>query len=186
VFAETLVFEALLSRAGSHAERLALLCRKLEDIFHTTFRQIALHRFEEALHGERRTTGELSPDRLSSLWMETQREMYGESVSLGEHYRTGWAYIPHFIHAPGYVHAYAFAELTALTLFRRYQREGSGFVPGYLNLLKRGASAGPEELLQPFGLDLSSESFFQEGIRIVEGLLQEAWRHTDGTSSLPG
>lgn len=186
VFAEMLVFEALLTRAGSDAERLAMLCRKLEDIFHTTFRQIALHRFEEALHEERRTTGELSPDRLSSLWMETQQEMYGESLSLGKHYGSGWAYIPHFIHAPGYVHTYAFAELTALTLFRQYQREGSGFVPVYLEFLKRGASAGPEELLWPFGLDLSAETFFQEGIRIVEELLQEAWRHTDGTSSLPG
>lgn len=186
VFAEMLVFEVLLSRAQSTAERLGMVCGKLEEIFTTTFRQIALHRFEAALHEERRTTGELTPDRLSSLWMETQREMYGESLRLGDHYRTWWAYIPHFIHAPGYVHAYAFAELTALTLFRQCRKGDSGFVPLYLDLLRRGASASPEELLRPFGLDISKSDFFHQGLRIVEELLQEAWKYTGDTSSRPG
>lgn len=186
VFAEMLVFEALLLRAGSPAERLGMLCGKLEEIFTTTFRQIALHRFEAALHEERRTSGELTPDRLSSLWMETQQEMYGDSLHLGDHYKTWWAYIPHFIHMPGYVHAYAFAELTALSLFRQYRGEGSGFVPVYLDLLRRGAGACPEELLKPLGLDISEGDFFHQGLRIVEELLQEAWRHTGHTSSRPG
>jgi oligoendopeptidase F len=186
VFAEMLVFEVLLARTGSPSERLGMLCTRLEEIFTTTFRQIALHRFEAALHQERRTTGELTPDRISSLWMETQREMYGKSLHLGDHYSTWWAYIPHFIHTPGYVHAYAFAELTALALFRQYRRGDSRFVQVYLDLLKRGASASPEELLRPFGLDISESAFFHQGISIVEELLQEAWRRTGDTSSLPG
>ncbi|MEW6665409.1 MAG: M3 family oligoendopeptidase [Thermodesulfobacteriota bacterium] len=186
VFAEMLVFEVLLARAGTPAERLAMLCAKLEEIFTTTFRQIALHRFEAGLHQERRTSGELTPDRISSLWMETQQEMHGDSLHLGDHYRTWWAYIPHFIHAPGYVHAYAFAELTALSLFRQYRRGDSGLVPLYLGLLKRGASASPEELLRPFGLDISESDFFHRGISIVEELLQEAWTCTGDTSSPPG
>jgi oligoendopeptidase F len=186
VFAEMLVFEALLGRAGSVAERLGMLCGKLEEIFTTTFRQIALHRFESSLHEERRTGGELTPERLSTLWMETQGEMYGQSLHLGEPYRIWWAYIPHFIHTPGYVHAYAFAQLTALSLFRQYRRGERGFVPLYLDLLRRGASASPEELLRPFGLDISKGDFFHQGLRIVEELLQEAWRHTGGTSSPPG
>jgi oligoendopeptidase F len=186
VFGEMLVFTRLLEMTETAAERLAVLCGKVEEIFSTIFRQIALHRFEAALHTERRTHGELTPDRISDLWISTQREMFGESLLLGNHYRVWWAYIPHFIHFPGYVYAYAFAELTALSLFQQYERDTLAFAVIYLDLLKRGASAGPEEMLKPFGFDLSDPAFFRQGLMIVEDLVREARRSIDDTSSPRG
>lgn len=185
VFGEMLVFESLLQKAGSPDERLGLLCGKIEEIFSTIFRQIALHRFEAALHNQRRIHGELSSKRLSDLWMSTQEEMYGQSLRLEDHYRIWWAYIPHFIRAPGYVYAYAFAELAALSLFRAYQRDPKGFVPLYMDLLRSGSSASPAELMKPFGMDLADPAFFRQGLSIVEEMLQEARRSTDDTSYLP-
>jgi oligoendopeptidase F len=176
IFSEMLVFEDLLRDAASPAEGLAMLCSKLEDLFSTTFRQISMNRFEEAVHRERRKAGELSSERLSSLWMTTQQEMFGESLEMGEHYRIWWSYIPHFVHTPGYVYAYAFAELLALSLLQQYRRLGAEYGPLYLELLRAGSTAAPRDLVLPMGIDISEPSFYERGLGILDDLVKEARR----------
>ncbi|MGA2402643.1 MAG: M3 family oligoendopeptidase [Syntrophobacteraceae bacterium] len=174
VFGEMVVFRSLLKRAASPAERLGLLCSKIEDSFATVFRQVAMNRFEDAVHNARRTRGELDEDFISSTWIETQTAMFGGSVRLLDHYRTWWSYIPHFVHSPGYVYAYAFGELLVMALYEQYLREGPDFVPGYLEFLQSGGKAEPGELLRPFGVDLADPRFWDRGIGIIEGLVAEA------------
>lgn len=173
VFSEMVVFESLLKEAESQEAGLAMLCSKLEDLFSTTFRQISLNRFEEAVHQERRRSGELSPQRFSELWMNTQQEMFGESLILGEHYGVWWSYIPHFVHTPGYVYAYAFAELSALSLIHQYRSRGSSFVPHYLELLRKGATASPQDLLKAVGVDISHPAFYEEGLATMDYMVKE-------------
>ncbi len=43
-----------------------------------------MNRFEKAMHEGRRNTGELSNEQLNEYWLETQRQMFGESVKLSE------------------------------------------------------------------------------------------------------
>ena len=176
VFGEMLVFRSVLKRTASPAERLGLLCSKIEDTFATVFRQVAMNRFEEAVHNARRTRGELDPDFISSAWIETQTAMFGDSVRLLDHYRTWWSYIPHFVHSPGYVYAYAFGELLVMALYEQYLRDGPDFVPRYLAFLRSGGKARPEELLRPFGVDLADAGFWDRGVRIIEMLVDEAER----------
>ena len=52
-----LVFRRLLREETRPGVRLALLCGKLEDAFATVFRQVAMTRFEQALHAARRERG---------------------------------------------------------------------------------------------------------------------------------
>ncbi len=176
VFGEMLVFRSVLKRTASPVERLGLLCSKIEDTFATVFRQVAMNRFEEAVHNARRTRGELDPDFISSAWVETQTAMFGDSVRLLDHYGTWWSYIPHFVHSPGYVYAYAFGELLVMALYEQYLRDGPDFVPRYLAFLGSGGKAGPEELLRPFGVDLADAGFWDRGLRIIEMLVDEAER----------
>lgn len=176
VFGEMLVFRHVLHRIASPAERLALLCSKIEDTFATVFRQVSMNRFEDAVHNARRSRGELDADYISSAWYDTQTAMFGDSVRLLDHYRSWWSYIPHFVHSPGYVYAYAFGELLVLALYEQYLEKGPEFVPAYLDFLASGGRAKPEELLQPFGIDLSDPGFWNRGIRIIEDLLTEAER----------
>jgi hypothetical protein len=143
VFGEMLVFRRLLAEEEDPAVRLALVCGKLEDAFATVFRQVVMTRFEEALHAARRAEGELPTSRINELWLEANRPMFGESVTLTEDYGVWWMYIPHFVHSPFYCYAYAFGELLVLALLRRYDAEGAGFVPRYLDLLRAGGSDEP-------------------------------------------
>ena len=176
VFGEMLVFQYLLGRFEKPKERLALLCSKLEDIFATVFRQVSMNRFEDAVHNGRRENGELAPNHISALWMDTQRAMFGDSVQLLDHYRIWWSYIPHFVHSPGYVYAYAFGELLVLALYQQYKETGDVFVPLYLDLLESGGKESPDDLLRPFGMDLADPNFWQRGLNALEDLLVEAER----------
>lgn len=174
VFAEMLVFKALLGRESSRALRRALICQKLESIFATIFRQVAMNRFEQAMHEGRRTVGELSAEQLSAFWLQTQTAMFGDSVTLSDNYRLWWAYIPHFLATPGYVYAYAFGELLVLALYARYEQQQDSFASSYLELLAAGGSSDPYTLLAPFGIQLDNPAFWQEGLSLVAALLEEA------------
>ncbi len=174
VFGETLVFNALYSQERDPQAKLAMLLREIEGGFATVFRQVAMNRFEEAAHGARRTEGELTTERLSALWLDTQRAMFGDSVSLTDDYGIWWSYIPHFIHTPGYVYAYAFGDLLVRALYARYQASPRGFADRYLGLLAAGGSDWPHRLLAPFGVDLQDPGFWNEGLALIERQVAEA------------
>jgi oligoendopeptidase F len=174
VFGETLVFRRLLDAADTPKSRLALLAENIEGSIATVFRQTAMNRFEDLVHSARRNEGELSVERLGELWHESQAEMLGDAVEMTEGYRTWWSYVPHFIGTPGYVYAYAYGQLLALSVYRRFTEEGEGFVPRYLELLSAGGSRSPEELAAIAGLDLEDPSFWTKGLDLVREQLDAA------------
>jgi oligoendopeptidase F len=174
VFGETVVFGRLLEEDATPASRLALLAENLEDTIATVFRQVAMNRFEDLVHGERRERGELSVQRFGELWAESQGELLGDSVELTDGYRTWWSYIPHFIGSPGYVYAYAYGQLLALSVYERYEQRGAEFVPRYLELLAAGGSKSPEELGRIVEVDLADPGFWEAGLDLVERQLTDA------------
>jgi oligoendopeptidase F len=100
--------------------------------------------------------------------------MFGGNVTLGDHYRIWWSYIPHFIHTPGYVYAYAFGELLVLALYARYKEVGPEFAGDYLNLLRAGGSDWPHVLVGRLGVDLHDPSFWEKGLLEIESLTNQA------------
>ena len=176
VFGEMLVFQRLVKREDDPENRLALLVGKIDDTLATVFRQVAMNRFEDRIHTARREDGELDADRFSELWMETQEAMFEGSVTLGDHYRLWWSYIPHFLHSPGYVYAYAFGELLVLALYARYQDTGAddAFADTYMDLLRAGGSDWPHNLVGELGVDLTDTTFWTQGLGEIDALITEA------------
>lgn len=174
VFGETVTSARLLSLAETAESRLSLLAENIERAIATVFRQVAMNRFEEMVHTERRKAGEISTERFGELWYDSQIEMVGDSVEVTDNYRSWWSYIPHFIHTPGYVYAYAYGQLFALSVYKRYQEEGESFVPRYIEMLSAGGSLPPEELGKIVGCNLADPSFWQGGLDIVEAQLVAA------------
>jgi len=171
VFAELLVFNSQLEMLEDKKERKAFICQKLESIFATVFRQISMNRFEDKVHNARRVQGELKSEDVTDMWLRTQREMFGDSVTLSENYGFWWSYIPHFLHTPGYVYSYAFGELLVLSLYALYKKDGAAFVPKYLELLAAGGSRTPYQLVEPFGVDLDNPQFWNDGLQIIDDML---------------
>src|SRR5690625_3216110 len=174
VFGEMLVFQRMMRREEDPKTRLAMLSGKIDDTIATVFRQVAMNRFEDQIHNERRTSGELPAERFSDVWMETQNDMFKGSVTLGEHYRHWWSYIPHFLHSPGYVYAYAFGELLVFALYARYQQVGESFAEDYIGLLESGGSDWPHVLVGKLGVDLTDLSFWVKGMLEIEKLIEQA------------
>ena len=174
VFGETVTSNRLLSMIDDPNERFALLASSLEDSIATVFRQIAMNRFEHAVHTARRSEGELSVERFGDLWAESQHAMLGDSVEITDGYRNWWSYVPHFMGSPGYVYAYAYGQLLALSVYARYQEEGDAFVPAYLDLLRAGGSDTPENLARIVDCNLADPNFWRNGLKIVEGQLSAA------------
>jgi oligoendopeptidase F len=175
VFGEALTFDVLLAGEDDPRRRLDLLTGRIEDAIATTFRQIAMNRFEHAVHTERRGQGELAPERIGELWLEVQDELFADSVSTAG-YAPWWSYIPHFTGSPGYVYAYAYGYLFSLAIYRRYVQEGDAMVEPYLELLRAGGSRSPEELARIVGLDLTDPAIWASGIDALSEELDEAER----------
>jgi oligoendopeptidase F len=174
VFGEMLVFQDLMRRESDPQVRLSMLTGKLEDSFATVFRQVSMNRFEDAIHGARRNEGELTTERYNELWLETQRAMFTDSVTLTGDYGLWWSYVPHFVNTPGYVYAYAFGELLVLALYARYQQIGGEFPDRYLEMLSAGGSNWPHEIVRPLGVDLKDLNFWNNGLQILDNMVSEA------------
>jgi len=174
IFGETIVLERLLEEAPDAGARLSLLAESLDGAVAAVFRQVAMNRFEDRIHSERRESGELSPDAFATAWLETQADLLGDSVEPADEYGTWWSYVPHFVDTPGYVYAYAYGNLLALSVYRRYQETGAEFVPDYLKLLAVGGSRSPEELGEIVGVDLTDPDFWTSGLGLIEAQLDAA------------
>jgi oligoendopeptidase F len=171
-FGEMLVFTDLINKEPDPEARLSMLAHKLEDTFATVFRQISMNRFEDGFHTARRNEGELTTERITEIWLGTQRAMFGDSVNLSDNYGIWWSYIPHFLNTPGYVYAYAFGELLVLALFNLYQERGAAFVPQFVDVLAAGDSDWPEKILGKVGVDLTDLNFWNQGLNAIRALVE--------------
>jgi oligoendopeptidase F len=185
VFGEMTTFSFLrkqLAEKGDNSALLALITQKIEGMLNTVVRQIGFSNFERRMHGmnaeytEWKDPKKLSVEELDALWLTTAKELYGEDgeVFTYENASHLWSYVSHF-HRPFYVYGYAFGELLTQSLYAQQLRLGSQFEPLYLDLLRSGATKSVFELLQPFGLDPTEETFWGNGIRVsLEAMISEA------------
>jgi oligoendopeptidase F len=182
VFGEILVFERLVDAASTPQAKIGLIGGKIEDIFATVFRQTTLTRFEQFAF-DRQQKSRLTPEGLGEDWIEANRRYYGDSVEMDENYRWGWSYIPHFINSPFYCYAYSFGEMLVLALYRTYQEQGESFIPRYVELLSRGGSGSPAELLAPLGVDIADPAFWSKGFVEIDRLIAKMRELVDAVAA---
>jgi oligoendopeptidase F len=172
VFGEMLTFKRLLAQTKNSKQRQALLAGKVEDMINTVVRQIAFYSFERAVHTERKN-GELTAERVGELWLSVQGESLGPAIDIRPGYENFWMYIPHFIHSPFYVYAYAFGDCLVNSLYAVYENAQAGFAERYLAMLAAGGTKHYSELLKPFGLDAKDPKFWDGGLSVIAGMIDE-------------
>lgn len=182
IFGEMIVFRDLLELAKTPEERLTLLMSKIDDVVNSVVRQCSFDRFEELAHGAREN-GELSSDELDVFWKQAMEEYYGKAQEDGgdspfDSYADTahlWSYVPHFHHVPFYVYSYAFADLVVGTLYHSFQTTPEGFEDRLIDLLSAGGTRDFAAALQPFGLDPTCPSFWEDALEAhLGGLIDEA------------
>jgi oligoendopeptidase F len=177
VFGEMLTFRSLLDTETDPKRRRIMLAQKVEDMINTVIRQIAFYQFETRIHDERRA-GEILPARIGEIWLDVMSESLGPAFNFADEFRLFWAYVPHFIHSPFYVYAYAFGDCLVNALYGVYQDEkaagrADAFAEKYLAMLRAGGTLRHRDLLAPFGLDASNPQFWQKGLDVISGFIDE-------------
>ena len=164
-FSELLLYDNLSDKITDDEKKI-MLSEKIDDLYATIMRQAFFTIFEVAAHKQigKGTT----VDEISKTYLQNLKEQFGNSVVVSEDFAVEWSCIPHFYHTPFYCYAYSFGNLLALSLFQRYKKEGSDFVPSYISILAAGGSQKPEKLLAEHGFDISSQKFWQEGFDYIE------------------
>ena len=175
VFGEMLTFQALLAAEKDPVRRRAMLASKVEDQLNTVVRQIAFFQFEARVHDERRR-GELLPEKLAEIWLDVQRTSLGPAFEFTPEYGVYWSYVPHFVHSPFYVYAYAFGDCLVNALYGVYQDGFPDFEAKYLDLLRAGGTRRHGELLAPFGLNAADPAFWQRGLDVISGFIDQLER----------
>lgn len=183
VFGEMTTFNFLKKRLVEKGDRnalLALVMDKIDDAMNTVVRQIGFSNFERRIHGmdaSYRTWSDpkkLSVTEFDAIWLETLYALYGKEGEVFTYAHTEhlWAHIPHF-HNPFYVYGYAFGELLTQSIYAEQKELGPRFEPLYLDMLRSGMTRDAIELVKPFGLDPTQESFWNDGITIGLGAMIE-------------
>tara|TARA_R110002050_G_scaffold54754_3_gene123879 strand:+ start:97 stop:1863 length:1767 start_codon:yes stop_codon:yes gene_type:complete len=172
VFGEMLTFRSLLKTAKNDKQKKAIIASKVEDMLNTVVRQVAFCTFETKLHDARKQ-GELTSDQIGEIWLETQKKSFGPSIDITPEYSVYWSYVSHFIHTPFYVYSYAFGDCLVNSLYKAYENQPEGFAEKYITMLKAGGTLRHKDLLKPFNLDASDPSFWNQGLSVISGLIDQ-------------
>ena len=77
------------------------------------------------------------------------------------------------VSSPFYVYAYAFGDCLVNSLYAVYENAQSGFAERYLAMLAAGGTKHYSELLKPFGLDARDPKFWDGGLSVIAGMIDE-------------
>ncbi|MFZ9469494.1 MAG: M3 family oligoendopeptidase [Rickettsiales bacterium] len=173
VFGEQLVFQKILNNENNPQKKRIIIANKIEDMINTVVRQIAFLDFESKIHNARKKY-ELPLDEINNYWLEVQKESLGSAFNFDDGYKYFWCYIPHFIHSPFYVYSYAFGDCLVNSLYGIYQQNKiKDFDNKYLQMLELGGTKHHKAMLEPFGLDISKGDFWQSGLNVIIGYINQ-------------
>ena len=171
VFGERILSDALMNQERDKKVRQGLLINQLDDIYATVLRQAYFVQFEIQAH-EMTAQGATVKD-LANTYLTEVRQQFGKGIKVPDEFQWEWLTIPHIFASPFYCYAYSFGNLLVLALYRTYQKEGSAFVPKYLDLLSTGGSEAPQTILAKVGVDMASEEFWQSGFDTIRGMVDQ-------------
>lgn len=170
-FGEMLLLDKLTASDPNPDLQRELLFSTMDDNYATVMRQGFFALFEVEAHTA--ILNGASVDEVSEMYLSLLKEQFGDSIEVSDDFKYEWVAIPHFYGTPFYVYAYAFGQLLALSLYRRYKEEGNAMIPGYVELLGAGGSLPPVEILKRAGIDPYSEAFWQGGFDVIQNQLDQ-------------
>ena len=169
-FAEAVLGEQRLARAGSKEEKLSILDGMLGDSIAFLMNIHARFLFEDAFH-QKRAAGELSADEFSALMLAAQKEAYAGALADDGWNPRFWASKLHFYitEIPFYNFPYTFGYLLSLGVYAMAEDLGEDFPNQYRNLLIATGCQETEQAVQTtLGQDLTKPDFWNKSLDIVE------------------
>ena len=175
IFCETIIRTAGLAQAES-TEKLSILEASLQGSCQIVVDISSRFLFEEEVF-KRRSTRALRPEELCEIMLSSQAETYGDAISSDMRHAYMWAVKPHYYSTSSfYNYPYMFGQLFGLGLYSIYENDPESFKKDYDNLLSSTGLADARTLANRFGIDISTESFWESSLDILRrdiGLFEE-------------
>ena len=169
---EALLMQYLLARTEDSKKRAVLINYFLEQFRTTLYRQTMFAEFELKAH-EMAAAGEtLTADNLKAMYLQLNKDYYGEETVVDEEIAIEWARIPHF-YRNFYVYQYATGFSAAIAISQKIQKEGAPAVENYLKFLSGGCSTDPVSLLKIAGVDMSTPAPVESALELFGRLIDE-------------
>jgi len=174
LFGELLLTEHLLKIAKTNEEKQAILVIVLDEFSNAAFQVSARVLFEQSLYDAIKQGQFLDSETISKLWLAARDKINGDAVEWLDVSKWAWTQTPHYYIANYrfYNYPYVFAQLFVFALYRLYKKQGRSFIPKLKALLAAGSSKSPRELSNELGFDLTSEAFWQNGMKQAEEFIQ--------------
>ena len=126
--------------------------------------------FEQSMYDAIEKGEFLDGETVAKLWTAARDKIYGDSVDWLGVMKWEWTMKSHY-YMPNYRfynYPYVFAQLFVFSLYSVYKEQGKDFVPKLKKLLAAGSSKFPRELGFELGLDITSETFWEKGMKQAE------------------
>ncbi len=169
---EALLMEHLLGRADDVRQRAYLLNHNLEQFRATLFRQCMFAEFELAINEMTAKGQPITADSLCEMYLQLNRDYFGDGIVLNDQIAMEWARIPHFYY-DFYVYQYSTGYAAAVALSQRLLSGDPGALDDYLGFLHAGSSKPPIDILRGAGVDMSTPYPVQNALSRFESLLGE-------------
>ncbi len=163
LFGELLLAKSLVAQGGDLAK--FVLVRILDSQYASIGRQAHFTMFERYAHKAVPEGANL--DDMDEEYLRGLRQHLGP-MDIPELFENEWLYISHFFGSPFYCYSYCMGSLVVLSLYSKYEKEGSAFVNSYKDVLSRGGSESPANILSAIGLDICSKDFWAQGFDVMK------------------
>lgn len=169
---EQLLSRWLFEHSTSKEEKALLLCKRLDDIRSTFYRQTMFADFEYQTHKLVEAGEPLVPETLCGIHRKLNEDYYGPELTVDDYLSCEWARIPHFYSA-FYVYQYATGIAASTAIAHRIFTEGASAVADYRKFLTTGGSGHPIDLLKIAGVDMASPKPVLDTIETFRTTLRE-------------
>ncbi|SUA97484.1 oligoendopeptidase F [Paenibacillus thiaminolyticus] len=169
---EALLMDYMLKKTNDKKEKMYLLAYYIDQFRTTVFRQTMFAEFELLIHEHAEKGEALTPQLLCEIYYDLNKKYYGDDMVVDQDIEMEWARIPHF-YTSFYVYKYATGFSAAQSFAKQILDEGQPAVDRYLGFLKSGGSDYSINILQKAGVDMSAPTPIEEGMSLLESLIEE-------------
>ena len=180
---EILLLEYMLSQASDPREKAYLINHYLESFKGTVYRQTMFEEFERKTNAMAEAGTPLTAGALCDLYLELNKQYFGEDMVSDPLIAYEWCRIPHFYYN-FYVYQYATSFSAAVAIAHRILEQGEKAVKPYLEFLKSGCTQDPVSLLKIAGVDISTSGPVDEALEVFGDAvrqMEELHRQLSGT-----
>ncbi|MDH3256512.1 MAG: oligoendopeptidase F [Nitrospinota bacterium] len=154
-FNEALLTRYFLSQEISRDMRIYLVCREIDNLRGTLYRQTMFAEFEHQIYKAAESGQPMTVEAFQEIYKKLLETYFGDGVVLDPCLSLECFRIPHFYFG-FYVYKYATGISAAYALANKVLNGGEKELSAYLNFLKSGGSKFPIDLLKGAGVDMSS------------------------------